>query len=226
MATKNKSIRLRLLESASKLFIENGYANTSLKMIAEGAQTNTGSLAWEFKTKEDILTELVEIVFEKQFTITNDIAKIYTNDELLLHVFECVLQLQLAELNENIREMYNVSYSLESSSKVIFNVMTKAFQRIFKNHLPHFTKKDFYEREIAAAGIMRNFISVPCDMYFEMDRKIAVFLETTLLIFELPKYKIKEALDFMKLFDMKDIAQSMLNDLHRYFCEKLEEKYL
>lgn len=37
MANNSKSLRIRLIESAADLFIKNGYYNTTLKMIADGA---------------------------------------------------------------------------------------------------------------------------------------------------------------------------------------------
>ncbi len=37
----------------------------------------------------------------------------------------------------------------------IFKVMAAKFEELFKEYQPNFTRKDFYEREISAAGIMR-----------------------------------------------------------------------
>ena len=41
--------------------------------------------------------------------------------------------------------------------------------------------------EIArAAGMMRSFVAVPCDMYFTVERKIARFLECALKLYNVP----------------------------------------
>lgn len=226
MANNSKSLRIRLIESAADLFIKNGYYNTTLKMIADGAHTNTGSLAWEFKTKEEILYELVGFVIENQFRVTEEIATVYTKDKILIYAFEACLQLHIAELDEHIREMYDVSYTMPRTSQKIFKVMAAKFEELFKEYQPNFTRKDFYEREIAAAGIMRNYLVTPCDMYFEMFRKIEIFLESTLLLFEVPKYKVKEAIEFVNFFNMREIAEDVLNNLNAYFISRLENKNL
>ena len=115
---------------------------------------------------------------------------------------------------------YNVSYSLNNPSLEVFRTISNKLEYIFKDHLPHLEKKDFYELEIASAGIMRNFITVPCDVYFTMERKVKRFLETTFLIFRVEDKKIKEAIDFVLKFDFEKIANEVLDK----FLESLESK--
>ena len=222
--TEKQSARSRILHAAAKLFLKNGYYNSSLKMIAKEANTNTGSLGWAFKAKEEILCELVTYVFDKQFEKTENQLKEITDDKILFYAFEASLQLYMAEANEEVREMYNVSYSFSTSAKVIYGKMAEKLQIIFKEYLPHLKTKDFYEREIASAGIMRNLITVPCDMYFEMERKIHTFIETTFLVYNVPREKIEEAIQFVSKFDMKNIAQDTLNSLLEYLDQRIDEE--
>ncbi len=221
--TEKRSVRSRILHAASSLFLTHGYQSSSLKMIAQAANTNTGSLNWEFKAKEDILCELVSYVFDKQFSTSAEHLSGVTDDKILFFAFKAALQLHMAEANENIREMYNVSYSLPSSARVIYHKMTGELEEIFKENLPGLKTKDFYEREIASAGIMRNLITVPCDMYFEMDRKIRIFLEATLLVYKVPTEKINEAIRFVEGFDMKTIAKETLAALKDYFDARIDK---
>ena len=87
------------------------------------------------------------------------------------------------------------------------NTTKKKLQHIFKEQLPYFEEKDFYELEIAAAGIMRNFLTISCDKYFTIDRKINRFLETTFLIYRVSDEKIKEVIDFVKQIDFEKLAR-------------------
>jgi transcriptional regulator, tetR family len=222
--TEKISAKARILHAAAKLFLKNGYYNSSLKMIAKEADSNTGSLGWAFKLKEEILCELVGYVFDKQFDTAEELLKGVTDDKVLFYAVEATLQLYMAEQNEQVREMYNVSYSFTDSAKIIYNKMSEKLQEIFKEYLPHLKAKDFYEREIASAGIMRNFITVPCDRYFEMERKIKAFLETTFLVYNVPKEKIEEAIAFVSKFDMQKIAKDTLNSLLEYIDKKIDEK--
>ena len=117
--------------------------------------------------------------------------------------------------------MYNVSYSLPRSAQVIFHTITGKLQNIFGGHLPSLETKDFFELEIASAGIMRNFLSVPCDMYFTMERKVARFLETTFLVYRVPEEKIAEAVAFVAQFDFVKIASEVIESMLSYLKSRI-----
>ena len=214
------SIKERVLHTSAKLFFEKGYQESTLREIANKSGVNYGSLTFAFKNKENILSMLIAKVFEYQFEMTDKYLKGATEDKILYYAFETTLQLHLAESSEHMREMYNVSYSLNNPSLEVFRTISNKLEYIFKDHLPHLEKKDFYELEIASAGIMRNFITVPCDVYFTMERKVRRFLETTFLIFRVEDKKIKEAIDFVLKFDFEKIANEVLDK----FLESLESK--
>ena len=171
--------------------------------------------------KETILCELVGLVLECQFETSKALLKEVTEDKILFYAFETVLQLHIAESKEHIREMYSVSYSLINSSKVIYKTITSKLMDVFKEHLPHLEEKDFYELEIASAGIMRGYLTIPCDMYFTMDRKIRKFLTTTFKIYDVPSNKIEEAIEFVSQFNFIKIAVDVIDNLFKYLESKI-----
>lgn len=67
---------------------------------------------------------------------------------------------------------------------------------------------------------MRNHMSVPCDIYFTMERKVCAFLESTFLLYRVPDEKIKEAIEFVKQFDWKIIAQGVVDNMLAYLESK------
>ena len=213
--------RTLVLHSATKLFIENGYTNTRIKDIAEEANVSYNDVFRLFGEKENILSELVGLVLEFQFEKSIEITKEYTDDKLFIYAFETVLQLYVAEGVEHIREMYLVSYSLPNASKVVYKTITSKLEDVFKGSLPELETKDFYELEIASAGIMRGYISVPCDMYFTMERKRKRFLETLLKIYDVPKEKVIDIIKFIEQFDFKKHADDLLKSLFNYLESKI-----
>lgn len=218
---KKEETKSLILHSAAKLFIEQGYSNTRIKDIASEANVSYNDVFRLFEEKDNILSELVGLVLEFQFEKSIEITKQYTDDKLLMYAFETVLQLHVAESLEHIREMYLVSYSLPNSSKVVYKTVTSKLEYIFKDRLPGLETKDFYELEIASAGIMRGYISVPCDMYFTMDRKIKIFLETLFKIYDVTKEEIKEIIKFIEKFDFKKYSDEILNSLFNYLESKI-----
>ena len=214
---KNKS---KILHAAAKSFLEKGYSQTTMNELATAAGVSYGALFRIFSDKETILCELVKYVLEGQFEATKIVLKDKCDDKILFYAFETTLQLFMAESSEHMREMYNVSYSLPNSSNIIFNTITGKLEEIFKEHLPHLETKDFYELEIASAGIMRNFMSVPCNMYFTMERKLRRFLETTFLVYRVSDEKINEAIEFVSKYDFKMISQGVLERMLKYLEDR------
>lgn len=212
--------RTLVLHSATKLFIENGYTNTRIKDISNDSGVGYNEIFRMFIDKDNLLSQLIDLVIEHQFNYSEEFLKDKTDDKLLLYAFESTLQLYIAESHEHIREMYAVSYSLPNTSHKIYEFITEKLENVFQKYLPEYETKDFYELEIASAGIMRGLIINPCNMYFTMDRKVMRFLKTTLKIYEVPKDKIEEVIKFVKGFDMKKIAQEVLDTLYEYIINR------
>ncbi len=221
MVTKKLSSKQRVLTVAIKMFLENGYKQTTMRELAKRANVNYGSLTFAFKSKENVVCQLLGYVFEYQFSKVKEFLKEKANDKILFYATEMALQINVAESSEHLREMYNVSYSMPNSSQVVFNTITTKLEDIFKEFLPQAEKKDFYELEIASAGVMRNFISVPCDVYFTMERKIKRLLETTFLIYRVPQSKIDEALNFVSTLNFEKLARETLKGMNSYIENRL-----
>ncbi len=213
----HEEIKAAIIYAAAKSFVEKGYTASALREIAACADVNIGSLLHIFGSKEELLCDLIQVVLNKQFEVTANIVRGLTDDKLLFYATETVLQLHIVEMNENLRDVYSNAYSLPKSSNIIQHTITGKIEDIFKEHLPHLETKDFYKLEIASGGIMRGFMTIPCDMWFTMDQKVESFLETTFLIYHVPDKKIKEAIDFVKKIDFSNIATETINDIVKYF---------
>ncbi len=219
-AQRHEEMKNKVLYVAAKLFLEKGYTETSLKEISSTAKINIGSLINLFKTKENILCELVEYVLEGQFRATEEFLKNKTDDKILFYAAETTLQLHMAESNEYIRDLYAAAYSMPNTMTLIQQKITGKLEEIFKEQLPTLETKDFFELEIASGGIMRSFMTTPCDMYFTMDRKVRRFIETTLLLYRVSDEKINEANDFVLQFDFESFAKQVIEDMLKYLEEK------
>lgn len=219
-----ETMRLKsiVLHTAAKLFLTQGYANTSVQELAKQAGISKSLLMYEFKSKEDILADLVAYVLEGQFAAIGRLLKGVTDDPILFYAAETTMQLHMAESSEYIRDLYNAAYSMPKTMDIIQHAITGKLEHIFKEHLPHLDTKDFYELEIASGGIMRSFMARPCDMYFTMERKIARFLETTFLVYRVSDKKIAETLEFLKQFDFDAIARQTIRHMLEYLEKQLE----
>ena len=218
--SRSERVRSKVLHAAAKLFLAKGYTNTTLRELATLSGVNYGSLTFTFRNKEAILSELVGFVLDGQFEFTEKLLEGKTEDKILLYATETTLQLYMAESSEHIRELYSLSYSLEASSDIIYTKITKKLAEIFKEQYPNYTQGEFYEKELASAGIMRNYMTRPCGIYFTMDRKVKAFLENTFLLYEIPREKIEEAIKFVSQFDFKALAKQVIDNMLAYLESK------
>lgn len=213
---ETKQLKTKVLLSAAKLFLTKGYTNTTVKEIAKEAEVSTSTLMYVFGSKEEILADLVKYVLEGQFKTTEKLLEGKTEDKILFYAAETTMQLYMVESGEYIRDLYAAAYSMPATSEIIQHTITGKLEEIFKEHLPNLETKDFYELEIASGGIMRGFMTIPCDMYFTMERKVKRFLETTFLVYRVPDEKIQETIDFVMQFDFKTIAENTIQTMLDY----------
>jgi len=207
------AMRTKVILAAAKLFLTKGFGNSSVREIAASAGVNVSTMLYEFKSKEEILCSIVRYVIEGQFEATRRVLAGATDDKILFYAAETTLQLYMAESSEQVRSLYSAAYSLPKSTELIYHVITGKLEDIFKDHLPHLETKDFFELEIASAGIMRGFLTEQCNMYFTMERKVSRFIETTFLIYRVPDEKIREAIEFVSGFDWQSIAAGVIDDM-------------
>ncbi len=210
---QRERVRQQILNTAAKCFLEHGFTHTTIKDISAAAKINSSSFNNHFRTKEDLLCELVSFVLGQQFSATSKLLEGKTEDKLFFYAAETTLQLHIVEMNENLRDVYSAAYSLPKPSAMIQQTITGKWENIFKEHLPHLETKDFYKLEIATGGIMRGFMTIPCDMWFTMDQKVESFLECTFKMYDVPPEKIREAIVFVNQFDFAKIAKETINGL-------------
>ena len=218
--SRGEQVKSKVLHAAAKLFLEKGYTESRMREIAALAGVNYGSMMFIFRSKEEILAELVGFVLEGQFESTKKLLEGKTDDKILFYAAETTLQLYLAESSEHMRELYSLSYSQTASSNIIYEKITLVLADIFKEQYPNYTQGEFYEKELASAGVMRNYMTRPCGIYFTMDRKVRGFLENTFLLYEIPRKKIEEAQKFVEGFDWKNIAEGVIQNMLSYLESK------
>ena len=81
------------------MFIEKGYKETTMLDIIREAGVSAGTFQNIFRTKDGVLTELVNVMFDNQFSTAESIVG-GSSDPVLLYSVELAVQMTLAELNE------------------------------------------------------------------------------------------------------------------------------
>lgn len=204
MVTRRKNLSV-----AMKLFLEKGYEKTTAKEVAETAGIISGSPFFQFGNKEGVLLDLVQKMFHGQFATAGDLAGT-TADPLLIYAMETALQLHIAEMSDELRELYVTAYTLPRTAAYIYENMIDKIEAFFAPYLPGAEKNDFYELEIAAAGVMRGFMARHCDLYFTIERKTERCLSCCFKLYEVPREAYMPVLEKVLTLDLASIAKRMV----------------
>ena len=202
----------KILTVCVRLFLEQGYKNTSVSQIVDEAGVARGSYLNLFPTKDKILLDLTETMFGGQF----DMARSITDTKLppvYAYAVETAIQLTLTELNENLREIYIEAYSLPETSEYIYLHTTAELKQIFSANFPDYSDSDFYEMEIGTAGLMRNYMARKCDIHFPLERKLSRFLTAAMRVYRVPEDELEQTVRFVERLDIRSIAERVMHSL-------------
>ena len=204
--------RRKILTVCVRLFLEQGYKNTSVSQIVDEAGVARGSYLNLFPTKDKILLDLTETMFGGQFGIARSIADIKL-PPVYAYAVETAIQLTLTELNENLREIYIEAYSLPDTSEYIYLHTTAELKQIFSANFPDYSDSDFYEMEIGTAGLMRNYMARKCDIHFPLERKLSRFLTAAMRVYRVPEDELEQTVRFVERLDIRSIAERVMHTL-------------
>ena len=172
----SKEAKRRILTACVRLFLEKGYTNTKVAEILKEADVSAGSFQNIFRTKDGVLTELIGMMFSRQFGAVRPLAA-NAPSPVYLYAVETALQLAVTELSENLRDIYVEAYTFPATAEIIHRSTTAELQAAFSAYLPGCAECDFYEMELGTAGMMRGYMARRCDPYFTLERKIRRYPE-------------------------------------------------
>ena len=204
--------RRKILTVCVRLFLEQGYKDTSVSQIVDEAGVARGSYLNLFPTKDKILLDLTETMFGGQFDMARSIADTKL-PPVYAYALETAIQLTLTELNENLREIYIEAYSLPETSEYIYLHTTAELKQIFGANFPDYSDSDFYEMEIGTAGLMRNYMARKCDIHFPLERKLSRFLTAAMRVYRVPEDELEQTVRFVERLDIRSIAERVMHTL-------------
>ena len=213
----------RILAACVRLFLEKGYTNTKVAEILKEADVSAGSFQNIFHTKDGVLTELVGMMFGRQFGAVKA-REASLPSPAHVYALETALQLALTELSENLRDIYVEAYTFPATAEIIHRRTTAELQAAFGAYLPGCAESDFYEMELGTAGMMRGYMARKCDQYFTLERKIRRFLGMSLSAFQVPEQEREQIIAFAAGIDVRAEAKKVMDALLESLSVQFELK--
>ena len=202
----------RILSVCVRLFLQQGYHATPISQITAEANVSVGTFQNIFRTKDAVLHELIGFMFSGQFAAARRMTGLDL-PPLYIYAAETAIQLALTELNETLRDIYLVAYSLPETSEYIHRQTAAELLAIFGPNFPGCGPQDFYELEIGTAGLMRGYMAEKCGLYFPLERKLERFLTAAMRVYRVPEPDQQAVLSYIAGLDVKALASGVMQRL-------------
>ena len=215
--------KLEIIQAATRMFLENGYSATSIKVIANALDMSTGHLTFYFPTKEHLLAELVDMLCSFQWAQVRH----YVDDgeSLLMAIcLELTAMAAICEENEVAKDFYLSAYTHPMTLEIIRRNDAQRAKLVFGEYCPDWTETQFAEAETLISGIEYATMMTTKESA-AIDVRIAGALNSIMLIYQVPeeirKKKIRRVLDM----EYQAIGQRMLEDFIVYIEETTEQAF-
>lgn len=207
-----------VLKAAIELFLEQGYSATTIKQLSEKTGIRTGNITYHFQHKEDILYLLTEELMHFHSTIIEE-AHEKTDDYLFAYATEIAMQIALCNENAVAKDLYGCAYSTPNVLAMIQEWGYKKNMILFKERLPHWSERDFKNKETITSYIELSGIKSECTDDFTLEDKITLTLKNLLFNYEVPEGEQEAVIEKILASDYKRQAQ----DVFRQFTEQFEK---
>ena len=203
------------MDTATRLFLEKGFRNTSAKMICEQVGISPGNLTFWFPSKADILLEFTKKImsYHTKFIEYNKNKK---EENLYTYCLEIVVQIALCEEKENIRDIYYSMYSDPLTMSYLKDWTAQKNLDILGPYLPEWDLKQFRRTANVTCCIERSALAEPCTEEYTLDDKIRLTLTCLLKIYDIEKNARDKVIVEILATDFKKIKSNMLKQLDEY----------
>ena len=217
--------RIKIVQVATRMFLEQGYSNTTVRGIAKELGISSGNVTFYFHTKEHLLAALIEMLCDFQwYMMQKEVDEGITS--IMAICLELVAMAASSEENEIVKDLYISAYTNPISLEIIRRSDARRAKAVFSEYCPGWTDEMFAEAETLVSGMEYATLMTTSDSA-PIDTRIAGALNQILSIYNVPEeirqVKIKKAL----ALDYGSVGRRIFHEFVEYIDsinEQMEEK--
>ena len=149
----------------------------------------------------------------------------HMKESLLSYAMEITVQIALCEENRKAWDLYYSAYSLPHTYEHIKGWAADKNYTLFSERLPHWTEQDFRNTEAVASGIEFAALKTFCDRNFTLDKKVSLFLDSLMMLYEVSKEERREIIDAILKTDYCEVARDMFEKFIKRLDNDVKEIY-
>ena len=218
---KRLNTRLQIIQLAAKLFIDEGYQNTSIAKIARILDLSPGNITFYFKSKEHMLAVLVDEQIDFQRLLMEQAADEGTSS-LLAYCLELAAMASICEEDTAAKEYFTSAYTSSLTLKLIRKSDTEKTKAVFSSYCPDWTQEQWAATENIVSGIeyatiMTKETEIPLPVQIERA------LSSIMLLYGVPEELRQSKIQKVLSMDYRALGRKILADFKQYISEVNEQ---
>lgn len=211
---KKESTKAKIVRVATRMFLENGYSATTVQAVSSELGISKGNFTFYFRSKDDILAELVEMLCKFQWKMISTEINDGTSS-LLAVCCELMVMAAACEENEAAKDFFISSYHNPKCLEIIHNNDTERAKGVFAEYCSDWTDEHFREAEILVAGIELATLKA-IDKTVPLETRIAGALNTIMTIYNVPEEIRRIKIDKVLAMDYRSIGKRIFKEFREY----------
>lgn len=212
--TNREVLRNKIIKISRKLFLEQGYENTTVRQVLRKANLSTGSLYHFFKNKEEILLFALKDALLEISSLTDSMAAKY-NEPVLRYALGIAVGTSEIFKYKHLFNFYNAIYKNESAENFMISLKIIRMKSLLKDLNLNFTDNEIHSRVLAIHGATRALMlaKINKQLSANLNDIYSLIIKIALSEFNVPKEKIDKIIK---------LTTAILQD--ETFSKKLAEK--
>ena len=208
-------LRNKIIKISRKLFLEQGYENTTVRQILKKAGLSTGSLYHFFKNKEEILLFSLKDALLEISSLTDGMAVKY-NEPVLRYALGIALGTSEIFKYKTLFNFYDAIYKNETAENFMIDLKVSRMKSLLNELNLHFTDKEIHTRILAIHGATRALMlaKINNQLSASLEEIYSLIIKLALSEFNIPKKQIEKILKLTRKIIQAEI-------LSRDLAEKL-----
>ena len=220
---KMQRTKYEILQCATKLFLEKGYTDTYVSVIAKMLHISTGNLTFWFPTKEHILAELIKelCAFQAQ-TEEQKVEGEYAS--IRAYLFELVMHASNCAESSNVKDFMISAYTRPMALEIIRANDTERVKKAFGEFCPEWTETQFIQAENVASGIEYAMLMTENTEKLSFEQRVTSSLDAIMKLYEVPAEIREQIIADVMAEDYRNKARYVFEEFCNYVEEKNREK--
>lgn len=194
--TNREVVRNKIIKISRRLFLEQGYENTTVRQILKMARLSTGSLYHFFKNKEEILLCALKDALLEMSSVTDGMAVKY-NEPLLRYALGIAIGTSEIYKYKPLFNFYNAIYKNESAENFMISIKVTRMKNLLNELNLRFTDDEIHARILAIHGATRalTLATINKQLSANLSDIYSLIIKIALSEFDIPKKKIEKILN-------------------------------